>query len=141
MSRVVHAEIATTPEQLALRETHTLRTVTAEEEGTGVDALPDGVYGFTYSPGISNAPLFAVQRFRNFETQKRFDGETYLLGFLSAEAAAQVAGGTAEVRVELYPEPREGAATLVELPYARIRGSQQHAAPNQDFFSAVVTPA
>lgn len=141
MSRVVYTQTATTPEQQALRETHSLRVVTGEEEGTGVDGLPDGVYGFTYSPGVPNAPLFAVPRFRNYETQKRFDGETYLLGFVPADVAAQVAAGGGDVRVELYPQPQEGAATLVELPYARIRRNQQHAAPNQETFSAVVAPA
>ncbi len=141
MGRVVFIETATTPEQQALRETHKLRVVTSEEEGTGVDGLPDGVYGFTYSPGLESAPLFATRRFRNYETQKRFDGETYLLGFVSEEAVRQVGTATADVTVELFSEPKDGASMLVALPYSRIRQNQQHAAPNQEIFTAVLAPA
>ena len=139
MSRVVYTETTTTDEQRSLRETHGLRLVTAEEEGTGADALPDGVYGFTYSPGLAIAPLFATQRFRNYETQKRFDGETYLLGFASEESATRVAAGTAQMSVEVFPEPQEEAATLVALPCSRLR-QNRHAAPNQESFTAVVLP-
>ena len=141
MSRVVYTETTTTDAQRALRDEHRLRVVTAEEEGTGVDALPDGVYGFTYSPGLAAAPLFAVKRFRNYETHKHFDGETYLLGFVTEAEAAQIAAGAGTVSVEVYPDPTATATTLVALPYARIRQNRRHAAPNQDSFSATIVPA
>ena len=139
MSRVVYTETETTDEQRSLRETHGLRVVTAEEEGTGADALPDGVYGFTYSPGLATAPLFATRRFRNYEMQKRFDGETYLLGFTTDEAAAQLSAGTAQVTVELLPQPQEGSAALVAVPCSRLK-QNRHSAPNQESFTAVVLP-
>jgi hypothetical protein len=141
MSRVVYTETTTTDAQRALRDEHRLRVVTSEEEGTGVDVLPDGVYGFTYSPGLASAPLFAVKRFRNYETHKRFDGETYLLGFVTAAEAAAMQVGAGPVSVEVCPDPVGEATTLVALPYARIRQNRQHAAPNQESFSATVVPA
>src|SRR6185436_6777088 len=58
MSRVVYADNAATPDQELLREAHQVRVVSEAEEGTGVNALPGGVYGFTYSPGLPSAPLF-----------------------------------------------------------------------------------
>ena len=61
MSRVSYTNIADTADQEQLRAAHGVRLVTETEEGTGVDRLPGGVYGFTYSPGLPNAPLFAVQ--------------------------------------------------------------------------------
>ena len=59
MSRVVYTNIQTTPEQEALRAAHGVRLVSGGEEGTGLNALPGGLYGFTYSPGLASAPLFA----------------------------------------------------------------------------------
>ena len=85
MSRVVYANTATTADQDALRVAHQVRPVTEAEEGTGVNALPGGVFGFTYSPGLVNAPLFAVRRYRSYETHKLPSGETYVIGFAKAE--------------------------------------------------------
>ncbi len=47
MSRVVYSELRSTADQEALRLTHQVRLVAASEEGSGVNALPGGVYGFT----------------------------------------------------------------------------------------------
>ena len=43
-----------------VRVVHQVRLVADAEEGTGINALPNGVYGFTYSPALPNAPLFAA---------------------------------------------------------------------------------
>lgn len=42
-----------------------MRLVEPTEEGFGVDRLPDGVFGFTYSPAVA-APLFATFRYRTY---------------------------------------------------------------------------
>ena len=77
MSRVTYTDMTATHAQDALRGTNKVRLVTEAEEGTGVNALPVGVYGFTYSPGLSSAPLFAVRRYRSFEIHK-VPGETLI---------------------------------------------------------------
>jgi hypothetical protein len=141
MSRVVYTETATTVDQHSLRDKYQLRVVSSEEEGCGVDALPNGVYGFTYSPGLPSAPMFATRRYRNYETQKRADGSTYVLGFTSPEVAAQLDAGVEEVTVELFPEPSDDAAVHVALAYARMIQNRQHAAPNQESFTAVIGQA
>ncbi len=74
MSRVVYSDTKATADQETLRTVHRVRLVEDAEEGTGVNALPDGIYGFTYSPGLPNAPLFAVRRYRSFETHKLASG-------------------------------------------------------------------
>src|ERR671912_127518 len=71
MSRVTYTDMAATGPQDALRGTNQVRLVTEAQEGTGVNALPAGVYGFTYSPGLASAPLFAVRRYRSYEIHKR----------------------------------------------------------------------
>src|SRR5262245_66690294 len=90
MSRVVYSDQTASAEQEALRAQHQLRLVSGAEEGMGVDALPSGVYGFTYSPGLVNSPLFAVRRFRCYETHKLAGGEMFLVGFATPESAAQL---------------------------------------------------
>jgi hypothetical protein len=88
MSRVSYANTPSTADQEQLRATHHVRIVSPSEEGTGVNGLPSGVYGFTYSPGLPNAPLFAERRFRSYETHKLATGEVYVIGFSDLETAA-----------------------------------------------------
>jgi hypothetical protein len=136
MSRVVYSDQTASADQEALRVQHQVRLVAGAEEGTGVDALPDGVYGFTYSPALPNAPLFAIRRYRCYETHK-FGGETYVIGFASVEDAAQLAAG-GEATLTIQPEADSSAHVLVQVPYARIRRHRQYAAPNEHGFHVTV---
>ena len=137
MSRVVYSEQTTSSEQEAIRQEHQVRLVSGAEEGTGVNLLPEGVYGFTYSPGLPNAPLFAVRRFRSYETHKITGGETYLIGFASVETAAQLASG-ADCTLTIQPDVDGTANLLVRIPYSRIRRHRQYAAPNEHGFQVTI---
>ena len=138
MSRVSYANTPSTLEQETLRTTHKVRIVVPEEEGTGVGALPDGVYGFTYSPGLPNAPLFAERRFRSYETHKLANGDIYIIGFADVETAAVLVSSSAEQTVQVQPEPDEKANVLVKISYTRIRQHRQYAAPNQHGFTVTI---
>ena len=116
-----------------------MRVVNDQEEGAGVNILPDGVYGYTYSPGLLNAPLFATRRFRSYEIHK-VQGEVFIVGFVTADAARDLSSAVAEVTVQLHPEPDAQASTLVKIPYSRIRTHRQYAAPNQQGFTVTVRP-
>jgi hypothetical protein len=140
MSRVVYSEIKSTADQETLRSVHQVRLVTDTEEGTGVNALPAGVYGFTYSPGLANAPLFAARRYRSYEIHKLASGETFVIGFVTRDAAAGMTSSSADVSVQVQPEPEGSADTLVAVPYSRIRQHRQYAAPNQHGFAVTLTP-
>jgi hypothetical protein len=140
MSRVVYTETRSTADQEALRGAHQVRLVHDAEEGTGVNALPGGVYGFTYSPGLPNAPLFAARRYRSYEIHKLVSGETFIIGFVTREASAQMTSSTSEVVVQVQPQPDGDAATLVAVPYSRIRQHRQYAAPNQHGFAVRLAP-
>jgi hypothetical protein len=140
MSRVVYSDTKSTADQETLRTVHEVRLVTDAEEGTGVNALPGGTYGFTYSPGLPNAPLFAVRRYRSFETHKLASGDVFIIGFVTREAAAQMMSSTADVLVQIQPEPEGGADTLVAVPYSRIQHHRQYAAPNQHGFAVTLKP-
>ena len=139
MSRVTYANTPSTLDQETLRTTHKVRIVSPHEEGTGVNALPGGVYGFTYSPGLPNAPLFAERRFRSYETHKLSDGEVYVIGFADVETAALLASiPKREQTIQVQPEPDEKANVLVTIPYPRIRQHRQYAAPNQHGFTVTI---
>jgi hypothetical protein len=140
MSRVVYTDTKSTADQETLRTVHQVRLVTGAEEGTGVNALPGGVYGFTYSPGLPNAPLFAVRRYRSFETHKLPSGEVFIIGFVTRDAAARMTSSTADVPVQIQAEPEAGTETLVAVPYTRIRHHRQYAAPNQHGFAVTLKP-
>lgn len=141
MSRVTYANTPATVAQEALRQTHGVRVVTTGEEGSGVDALPAGVYGFTYSPGLHNAPLFVTRRYRSYETHKLAGGQIFLIGFATPDVAQQLAATAGEVTVVVQPEPDELATTIAPILYSRIRFHKQYAAPNQHGFTVTVSPA
>jgi hypothetical protein len=134
MSRVTYTNTPDRIDQEKIRASHAVRLVSDGEEGTGVNALPAGVYGYTYSPGLPNAPLFAVRRYRSYETHKLANGEVFVIGYADGDTALQVANASAEVTVRVHPEPQDEAGVLVQIPYSRIRQHRQHAAPNQDGF-------
>ena len=129
-----------TSDQEALRQTHQVRIVNDSEEGTGVTALPGGVYGFTYSPGLPSAPLFSVRRYRSYETHKLQSGEIYVIGFAMADAARALSTATEEMTLQIHPQPEGQYDVLVTIPYSAIRRHRQYAAPNQDGFTVTVLP-
>jgi hypothetical protein len=140
MSRVVYTDTKATADQESLRAAHQVRLVTDVQEGTGVNALPNGTYGFTYSPGLPNAPLFAVRRYRSFETHKLASGDVFIVGFVTKESAAALSATLTDVTIQLQPEPDGSADVLVTIPYSRIRQHRQYAAPNQHGFPVTVGP-
>jgi len=141
MSRVVYADNAATPDQELLREAHQVRVVSDEEEGNGVNALPGGVYGFTYSPGLQSAPLFAIRRYRSYETHKLPSGDVFIVGFAKSDVARELSTASQEMTLQIHPQPENEYRTLVTIPYSRIRHHRQYAAPNQDGFTVTVQPA
>ena len=139
MSRVTYTDMSATSEQDALRGANKVRLVSDAEEGTGVNALPTGVYGFTYSPGLTSAPLFAVRRYRTFEIHK-IPGDTLIIAFATADDAGRLASNDEEITVRLQPQPEDGRESLVQIPYSRIKQHRQYAAPNQHGFTVTVLP-
>jgi hypothetical protein len=141
MSRVVYADNTATPDQELLRVAHQVRPVTDDEEGNGVNALPGGVFGFTYSPGLPNAPLFAVRRYRSYETHKLPGGDVFVIGFAKSDVARELSTASQEMTLQIHPQPEGDYQTLVTIAYSRIRHHRQHASPNQDGFTVTVIPA
>ncbi len=141
MGKVTYVNTPDRVDQVEIRASHGVRLVSEAEEGTGVNALLGGVYGYTYSPGLTNAPLFTARRYRSYETHKLTSGEVFVIAYADASTAQQIASASADVTVLAYPEPSPDAGVIVEIPYSRIRQHSQYAAPNQDGFSVTIAPA
>ena len=141
MSRVTYTNTPDRIDQEEIRASHGVRLVGEPEEGTGVNALPDGVYGYTYSPGLPNAPLFRTRRYRSYETHKLASGEVFVVAYADESTARQIASASADVSVRVHAEATPDAGILVKIPYSRIRQHRQHAAPNQEGFTVTLGPS
>lgn len=104
----------------ALRARHIVRPLQPEEEGSALDLLPAGIYGFAYAPGHEAVPLFAKKTYHAFEVHRAADGTQFLLGFVAAQEAADLEAGKEGANIRLFPDPWESAQSLVCVPFARI---------------------
>ena len=102
-----------------LRRAHGVRLVTIKEEGSGINRLPAGVYGFTYAP-LGETPLFERHAFHSFEVHKTADGESRVLVFVTPVNAEALRSATAPLDVHLFPDAWEEATELVSIPMSRI---------------------
>ena len=103
-----------------IRSAHQLRPLTEDESGDGVDNLPKGVYGFTYSPALENFPLFKARDLRCYEGHKLADGSVVLLGFLTADEKQKLENTAEKATIHLFAEPTGDVDELVSLPMSRI---------------------
>jgi hypothetical protein len=94
--------------------------VAQEDEGAPLGQLPDGVFGFTYSPIDESTPLYATRTVQSFEVHKLTNGVVHLLGFLKPAEASKLTGTPEEFDLNLYPEPNGESTELVEVPLERI---------------------
>ena len=140
MSRVIYSDNTATADQELLRTAHQVRLVTSEDEGTGLSGLSGGVYGFSYSPGLPGAPLFAIRRYRSYEIHKLPSGDVFVIGFAKPDVVRTLSTTSEEMTLQIHPQPEAGFDTLVTIPYSRIRHHRQYAAPNQDGFTVTVAP-
>jgi len=106
------------PRREEFRKQHQVRLVGSALEGTGVDLQPNGTYGFTYSPAAS-APMFASRKFQNFEIHKSLEGAKFILGYVTAAEAAEIAKKV-HVDIKFYPDAFEQSTEMVCLRVADV---------------------
>jgi hypothetical protein len=100
--------------------------LTDEEDGTGIDRLPNGVYGFTYAPLAENFPLFRDRDMRSYEGHKLSDGGALVLGFVTRGESMQMEAGRESVTIHLFPEPTGEANLFTAIPTARVQSHVEH---------------
>jgi hypothetical protein len=124
-----------------LRSSHRLRVLTDTEDGSSINRLPGGVFGFTYSPGEKDFPLFNDRDLRSFETHKLQDGTIFLLGFLTGAEAAAFTTAREPTSLHLFPEPKGEANELVRIPLKRIVSQVENSARKGRGFEIQVAPS
>ena len=124
------AASADTPDRVMLREAHRVRRVSAQEEGTGLLRLPGGVYGFTHSPAVENAPIFAMPTPHSFEVH-RLNDSAVLLAYVDAKAAAILEHAPEDFKILVYPFPREDAPVLVAIEWSRLHLIKRYVTPTE----------
>jgi hypothetical protein len=123
-----------------IRREQKLTRVTDELEGMPISALPDGVYGYSYSQPADEMPLFAARQFQCFEWQKRTDGTIVVIGFAKPDEAAALLAAKEPVDFNLFPEPFEAATALVILEGRRIRKAKAPSRSNGNYMALHTEP-
>src|SRR5438874_12143132 len=112
-----------TSENEQLRSARGLRALESAEEGSTAERLPNGIYGFTYSPAEA-LPLFTMKTWHSFEVHKLADGTQHLVGFVTGKEAEIVRSGK-QAEIALFPDPWEDATELVSIPLTRATPSKK----------------
>lgn len=123
----------------SLRARNGVRLVEGREVGFGVDNLPGGVYGFTFSPQ-KESPLFDKKMFRSFEAHKLADGAIHIVGFVTQEEAARLAFADTRLSLNLYPDPYEKSVMAVSVPLSRVARSAEPSRDNGNFIKLEINP-
>jgi hypothetical protein len=112
-----------TPE--SLRESRSLRALTKPEDGTDVFLLPNGVYGFTYSPAQREMPIYAGQPLHSFEVHRLADGSVHMVGYVTPETLSRIEAKAGTLEAVLYPSPFQSSTKLVSLDVAVMQPAKK----------------
>lgn len=108
-----------------LRKERGLRIVSDQEAGTDAFQLPNGVYGFTYSPAFEEMPLFAKKPYHSFEVHRLNDGRIHLLGFVTPETKEKIQSKAGMVEASVYPDSYGTSTALVSIDVADLKPAKK----------------
>jgi len=100
-------------EILRLRHEHQLRPLTEREEGTKIEELPNGVYGFS----MCRVVALRATRGNTFSLEiQKHDRIVFYVGYASDEEIEQYLTRQKNFHILTSPYPRKGASSLFEIP-------------------------
>ena len=99
---------------LKLRQVHQLRPLTEREDGTKIQDLPNGIYGFS----MCNVVSLSAKRGNtsSLEIHKHYDGIVYYAGYASDEDIGKYLARQKNFHILTFPHSWEKASTLFEIP-------------------------
>ncbi|MGE5708607.1 MAG: hypothetical protein ACM34B_00295 [Nitrospira sp.] len=98
---------------LELRQKHHLRPLTEREDGTKVQDVPDGIYGFSMCGVVS----LSAKRGNKFSLEiHKHDGIVYYVGYASDEHIKKYLTRQNNFHLLVSPHSWEGASVLFEIP-------------------------
>ena len=93
-------------EVLRLRHKHQLRPLTEREEGTKIEELPDGIYGFS----MCRVVALRTTRGNTFSLEiQKHDGIIFYVGYASDQEIDQYLTRQKNFHILTSPNPRKGA--------------------------------
>ena len=100
-------------EVLRLRHKYQLRPLTEREEGTKIEELPDGIYGFS----MCRVVALRATRGNTFSLEiQKHDGIIFYVGYAADEKIEQYLTRQNNFHILTSPHPRKGASTLFDIP-------------------------
>ncbi len=123
-------------EVLRLRREQQLRPLTEREDGTKIQDLPNGIYGFSM---CSVVELRAKRgNLLSLEIHK-YNGIVYYIGYASDEHIEKYLTRQKDFHILTSPHPRKGASTLFEIPVEFVSKCEERTGGDGALFDLFVT--
>jgi len=124
-------------EVLVLRKAHQLRALTERENGTKIQDLPNGIYGFA----MCSVDSLSAKRGNTsaLEIHKHDDGIVYYVGYASDEDIGKYLALQKNFHIVSYPQPWERASSLFEIPVEFVSKCEARSFKDGYFFDLFVT--
>ena len=123
-------------EVLALRREHQLRPLTEREDGTKIQDLPNGIYGFSMCSVVS----LSAKRGSTFALEiQKHDGIVYYVGYAAEEDIEKYLTRKKNFHILTSPHPRERASSLFEIPVEFVSKCEERHLVDGMFFDLFVT--
>ena len=123
-------------EILRLRHKHQLRPLTEREEGTKIEELPDGIYGFS----MCSVVALRATRGKTFSLEiQKHDGIIFYAGYASDREIEQYLTRQKNFHILTSPHPRKGASSLFDIPVEFVSKCEERPEGDGYLFDLFVT--
>jgi hypothetical protein len=121
---------------LVLRREHQLRPLTEREEGTKIQDLPNGIYGFS----MCSVVTLSAKRGNTFSLEiQKHDGIVYYVGYASDEHIEKYLTRQKNFHILTSPHSWEGASSLFEIPVEFVSKCEERPIKDGYLFDLFVT--
>jgi hypothetical protein len=121
---------------LELRREHQLRPLTEREEGTKLQDLPNGIYGFS----MCNVVSLSAKRGNTFSLEiQKHDGIVYYVGYASDEHIEKYLTRQKNFHILTSPHSWEEASSLFEIPVEFVSKCEERPIRDGYLFDLFVT--
>jgi hypothetical protein len=123
-------------EVLKLRQEHQLRPLTEREDGTKIQDLPNGIYGFSMCSVVS----LSAKRGSTFSLEiHKHDGIIFYVGYASDEDIEKYLTQQKNFHILMSPHSRERASSLFEIPIEFVSKCEERPFGDGYLFDLFVT--
>ena len=123
-------------EVLRLGHKHQLRPLAEREEGTKIEELPNGIYGFS----MCRVVALRATRGNTFSLEiQKHDGIIFYVGYASDEEIEQYLTRQKNFHIITSPHPRKGASSLFDIPVEFVSKCEERPVGDGYLFDLFVT--